>query len=82
MPTLKELGYPFVFSSPFGILEPKSMDPAVVQKLHDAFKVALQDAKVREIMDKYDFTERYMSSADYTKWATSRPDHRRREGGT
>ncbi len=65
VPTLKELGYPFVFDSPFGIAGPKGMDPAVVEKLHKAFKVALADAKVKEIMDKYDFTERYMGPADY-----------------
>jgi tripartite-type tricarboxylate transporter receptor subunit TctC len=29
-PTLKELGYPFVFDSPFGVAGPKGMDPGVV----------------------------------------------------
>lgn len=68
VPTLKELGYPFVFDSPFGIAGPKGMDPAIVQKLHDAFKVALRDPKVKEIAEKYDFNERYMGPADYTKF--------------
>lgn len=68
VPTLIELGYPFVFDSPFGLAGPKGMDPAVVQKLHDAFKVALNDPKVREVAEKYDFIERYMNSADYTKF--------------
>ena len=30
VPTLKELGYPFVFDSPFGIAGPKGMDPKIV----------------------------------------------------
>src|SRR5690606_26340878 len=68
VPTLKELGYPFVFDSPFGIAGPKGMDPAVVEKLHQAFRKALADPKVQEIMEKYDFTERYMGPADYTKY--------------
>jgi tripartite-type tricarboxylate transporter receptor subunit TctC len=68
VPTLKELGYPFVFDSPFGIAGPKGMDPAVVKKLHDAFKVALADPKVKDIMEKYDFTERYMGPEDYTRY--------------
>jgi tripartite-type tricarboxylate transporter receptor subunit TctC len=68
VPTLKELGYPFVFDSPFGIAGPKGMDPAIVKKLHDAFLVALRDPKVKDIMEKYDFTERYMDSAAYTKY--------------
>ena len=68
VPTLKELGYPFVFDSPFGIAGPKGMDPAVVEKLHQAFKKALTDPKVRDLMEQYDFTERYMGPADYTKF--------------
>ena len=48
-PTLKELGYPFVFDSPFGLAGPKGMDPAHVQKLHDAFKLALEDPAVIEM---------------------------------
>lgn len=68
VPTLKELGYPFVFDSPFGIAGPKGMDPAIVKKLHDAFLVALRDPKVKDIMEKYDFTERYLDSAAYTKY--------------
>ena len=43
VPTLKELGYPMVYDSPFGIAGPKGMDPKIVAKLHDAFKKALDD---------------------------------------
>ena len=68
VPTLKELGYPFVFDSPFGIAGPKGMDPAVVEKLHQAFKTALASPAVKDIMEKYDFVERYMGPADYTKF--------------
>jgi tripartite-type tricarboxylate transporter receptor subunit TctC len=68
VPTLKELGYPFVFDSPFGIAGPKGIPADVVEKLHQAFKKALADPKVKEIMEKYDFTERYMNPADYTKY--------------
>ena len=46
-PTLKELGYPFVFDSPFGLAGPKGMDPAVVEKLHDAFKKAHRGSQGR-----------------------------------
>ena len=64
-PTLKELGYTYEFDSPFGLAGPKGMDPAVVKRLHDAFKIAYDDPKVIELFDKFDFTRRYMSSADY-----------------
>jgi tripartite-type tricarboxylate transporter receptor subunit TctC len=64
-PTLKELGYTYEFDSPFGLAGPKGMDPAIVKKLHDAFKKAYDDPKVAELFDKFDFTRRYMNSEDY-----------------
>jgi tripartite-type tricarboxylate transporter receptor subunit TctC len=68
VPTLKELGFPFSYDSPFGVAGPKGMDPAIVEKLHQAFKKATQDPRVQEIMDRYDFVDRYMPPADYTKF--------------
>jgi len=69
VPTLKELGYPFVFDSPFGIAGPKGMDPAIVKKLHDAFKAAFDDPGVLELFKKYDMNVRYLGSEDYAKAA-------------
>jgi tripartite-type tricarboxylate transporter receptor subunit TctC len=66
-PTLKELGYPFVFDSPFGIAGPKGMDAAVVQKLHDAFKKGLEDPSVIATLAKYDMVPRYLDTASYRK---------------
>ena len=40
-PTLKELGLDMVQNSPFGIGAPKGTPPAVVKRLHDAFKQAM-----------------------------------------
>ena len=64
-PTLKELGYTYEFDSPFGLAGPKGIDPAIVKKLHDAFKKAYDDPKVAELFDKFDFTRRYMNTEDY-----------------
>jgi tripartite-type tricarboxylate transporter receptor subunit TctC len=64
-PTLKELGYTYEFDSPFGLAGPKGMDPAIVKKLHDAFKKAYDNPKVAELFEKFDFTRRYMNTADY-----------------
>lgn len=66
-PTLKELGYPYVFDSPFGIAGPKGMDPAIVAKLQDAFKKAIEDPGVIEALRKYDMFPRYLDAAAYTK---------------
>ena len=66
-PTLRELGLPFVFDSPFGIAGPKGMDTQVVQKLHDAFKQALAEPAVIELMAKYDMVPRYLDSEGYRR---------------
>ena len=66
-PTLKELGYPFVFDSPFGIAGPKGLDATVVQKVHDAYKKALEEKPVIDMMAKYDMVPRYLDGAAYRK---------------
>jgi len=67
-PTLRELGYPFVFDSPFGIAGPKGMDAAIVAKLSDAYKKALEDPSVIAALAKYDMVPRYMDTATYRKF--------------
>ena len=66
-PTLNELGYPFVFDAPFGVAGPKSMQADVVQKLHDAFKRAIEDKSVIEMMAKYDMVPRYLDMIAYRR---------------
>lgn len=67
VPTLKELGYPMVYDSPFGIAGPKGMDPKIVAKLHDAFKKALEDPAVIATLAKFDMVPNYKNSEDYKK---------------
>ncbi len=68
VPTLKQLGYPFVFDSPFGIAGPKGMDPKVVAIIHDAFKKAVDDPAVQATLAKYDMVVNYKNTADYVKF--------------
>lgn len=65
IPTLQDLGYPYVIDSPWGIAGPKGMDPKVVAKIHDAFKKALEDPAVIETLARYDMVPNYKSTADY-----------------
>jgi tripartite-type tricarboxylate transporter receptor subunit TctC len=69
-PTMKELGYPFVFDSPFGIAGPKGMDPKVVAQLHDAFKKAVEEPALIETLAKYDMVVNYKNTEDYRKFVT------------
>ena len=68
-PTAKELGYDVVSYSPYGIVGPKGMDPAVVKVLHDAFKKAIDDPENTKTLQQLDQVYWYKSSADYAKWA-------------
>jgi tripartite-type tricarboxylate transporter receptor subunit TctC len=69
VPTLKELGYPIVSTSPYGLAGPKGMDPAVTKVLHDAFKKALEDPEYVKFMEKFDQEPYYLNSADYAALA-------------
>jgi tripartite-type tricarboxylate transporter receptor subunit TctC len=68
VPTLRQLGYPFVFDSPFGIAGPKGMDPKIVATIHDAFKKAVDDPQVQATLAKYDMVVNYKNTADYVKF--------------
>jgi tripartite-type tricarboxylate transporter receptor subunit TctC len=67
VPTLAEHGYDWDFNSPFGLAGPKGMDPAVVKKLHDAFKKAYDEPKVAELFDRFDFARLYLPTEDYAR---------------
>jgi tripartite-type tricarboxylate transporter receptor subunit TctC len=67
-PTLKELGYPIVANSPYGLGGPKGMPAAVTRVLHDAFKIAMfHPAHIAEIQ-KYDQELAYLGTDDYARF--------------
>ena len=68
-PTLKEVGLDMVQNSPFGIGAPRGTPPAVVKRLHDGFKQAMEEASYVQALAKYDMVPMYMSTAGYTKFA-------------
>ncbi|TAG33011.1 MAG: tripartite tricarboxylate transporter substrate binding protein, partial [Polaromonas sp.] len=68
-PTLKELGLGMVQNSPFGIAAPRGTPPAVVKRLHDAFKQAMEQPSYTTALAKYDMVPMYMSTAGYTRFA-------------
>jgi tripartite-type tricarboxylate transporter receptor subunit TctC len=69
VPTARELGYPVVSTSPYGLVGPKGMDPAVVKALHDAFKKAMDDPKHLEVLEQLNQPLWYRSGSDYRQWA-------------
>jgi tripartite-type tricarboxylate transporter receptor subunit TctC len=69
VPTLKDLGYPIVSNSPYGLAGPRGMDPAVVKTLHDAFRKALEDPEYVKTLEKFDQEPYYLGSDDYAALA-------------
>ena len=68
-PTLKELGLGLVQNSPFGIAAPRDTPPAVVKRLHDGFKQAMEQASYTTVLAKYDMVPMYMSTTGYSRFA-------------
>ena len=69
VPTAKDLGYGVVSNSPYGLVGPKGIDPAIMKTLHDAFKKAMDDPKHLEVLDQLNQPLWYKNSADYAAWA-------------
>ncbi|MDF2467037.1 MAG: tctC [Ramlibacter sp.] len=68
-PTLKELGIDIVQNSPFGIGAPRGTPPAVIKRLHDGFKKAMEEPSYVQALARYDMLPMYMSSTGYAKFA-------------
>jgi tripartite-type tricarboxylate transporter receptor subunit TctC len=68
-PTVKELGIDTVSNSPYGLVGPKGMPEAVVKRLHDAFKLAIDDPEHLKTLQQLDQLYWYKSSEDYANWA-------------
>lgn len=69
VPTAHELGYGVISASPYGIVGPKGMDPAIVAKLHGAIHKAMADPRHQEMMAQLNQEVWYRDSADYRAWA-------------
>ena len=68
-PTLKELGYDIVSTSPYGIAGPAGMDAAVVKIIHDAFEKALKDPAHVAVLDRFDQPVIHLGPAEYAAYA-------------
>ncbi|AGW95045.1 MULTISPECIES: tripartite tricarboxylate transporter substrate binding protein [Cupriavidus] len=74
VPTLRDVGLDMVSTSPFGIAGPRNLDPQAVQVLHDAFRKALNDPAMQQMLERFDQETAYLSSTDYAAFARQRYD--------
>jgi tripartite-type tricarboxylate transporter receptor subunit TctC len=69
VPTLLELGYAdMVVTSPYGLVGPLGMDPAVVRALHDGFRTAVNDPAHLAALDRLDMPLEYLNTEDYARF--------------
>ncbi|MEW5863897.1 MAG: tripartite tricarboxylate transporter substrate binding protein [Pseudomonadota bacterium] len=78
VPTLAELGYGIVSTSPYGIGAPAATPPEVVKILHDAFKKGLEDPIHLKTLEKFNQPLWYKSSEQYAQWAREQFERERR----
>jgi tripartite-type tricarboxylate transporter receptor subunit TctC len=68
VPNASELGLDVVSTSPYGLVGPKGMDPAVVKVLHDAFKKGMEEPEHVKVLDILDQEPWYKNTDEYAKW--------------
>lgn len=78
VPTLQDLGYGMVVTSPYGIAGPKGMDPEVTEALHQAFKKMQYSDTIQAYMQRNDMPDEYLGPADYTAFARERAAYEER----
>ena len=69
VPTAKSLGYDLVYPAPYGLVGPKGMPPAVVDRLYQAFKAAADSDEYKKLLVTLGQTEWQKPPEEYQKWA-------------
>lgn len=68
-PTLREVGIDLVQTSPWGLVAPKGTDPAIVTKVHDAFRQAMQTDAFKRALAQFDMEPEYRGPQQYHEYA-------------
>ncbi|MDB5944150.1 MAG: tripartite tricarboxylate transporter receptor family protein [Ramlibacter sp.] len=77
VPTLKEAGINASDFSPWGIVGPAGMDPAVVRTLHDAFKAAMEHPEFAALLTSLSQQTHYMTGDEYRKYVAEAAQHQK-----
>lgn len=67
-PTLKDAGFNVVVDAPNGIGAPKGLDPAVANRLRQAFRSATLSSEFKQACDKIDAPVLYLDGPDYESY--------------
>jgi tripartite-type tricarboxylate transporter receptor subunit TctC len=69
VPTLKDAGVDLEADLHYGLAGPKGMDPVVVKRLHDAFKIGMDAPSYTATLARFSQEPFYLSSDDYRDFA-------------
>lgn len=75
VPTLKELGYDLVVTSPYGVSGPRGMDEGVVRVLHDVMRDALMTPENAEVRARFDMPLVYQDTRTYRAFIAERVEY-------
>jgi tripartite-type tricarboxylate transporter receptor subunit TctC len=64
-PTLHDLGYGMTVTTPFGVVAPAGLDPAVRAALHDAFRRATREPAFQAVLERFDMPDEYRDGEAY-----------------
>jgi tripartite-type tricarboxylate transporter receptor subunit TctC len=68
VPTLRDEGFDVVVDAPNGVGAPRGLDPAVAQRLREAFKVAVTSPEFTTACARIDAPVAYLDGPDYEKY--------------
>ena len=77
VPTLKDLGFGIVASSPYGLAGPAGIPQPIVQILHDAFRTAMNDPEFLAELALFDQELAYLGPGDYGRALRAAYEHER-----
>jgi tripartite-type tricarboxylate transporter receptor subunit TctC len=78
VPTLIENNVEVVMEGTYGLVGPKGMDRAIVAKLHDAFKAAMDQPGFAAAIANFHQEARYLSSSEFHAFALGQIEKQRR----
>ncbi|WP_421989222.1 tripartite tricarboxylate transporter substrate binding protein [Roseococcus sp.] len=77
VPTLRDLGYDMVVTSPYGVSGPPRMDPGVVRVLHDVMRDALMSPENTRVRGQFDMPLAYLNTEQYQDFIVQRAAYER-----
>ncbi len=77
VPTLRELGYGMVVTSPWGVAGPRGLAPHIVARLHAALARAHRSEAVQAHMRRFDMPDEYLGPDEYLAFARAQIERER-----